>query len=63
MNTSVLSGEIWLVRQEKKKKWFGQKLCFSFLFLTSAAVVIDINHHSGNSHFYNYLHIFLLNKL
>lgn len=42
--------------------WFGRKLCFPVLFLTLASVMIEINHHSGNSHFYKYLHIFLLNK-
>lgn len=48
--------------KKKKNKWFGRKLCFRVLCLTSATVVIDINHHSGNSHFCKYLHIFLLNE-
>lgn len=49
-------------KTHQKNPWFGRKLCFPVLFLSSATVVVDINHHSGNGHFYKYLHIFLLNK-
>lgn len=38
---------------KKKKKRFCRKLCFLVLILTSATVVVDINHHSGTVVFTN----------
>lgn len=47
--------------ERKQQGWVGSFFSPFYFYLT-VTVAIEINHHSGNSHFYEYLHIFLLNK-